>query len=193
MTQGRTRLDRTAVLCGAREVLDRTGIDGFTTRALAAHLQVRQPGLYWHFPTKADLLSALAADILEREHHASLPEPGEGWEAFLMRNARSFRTALHAVRDGARLHAGYHRRPCSESINLSEAPSQQIRLLVNQGFEEYSAISALIAISRYTVGVVLEEQAGARDEIDKTDNDDTFEFGLTALVDGLAAGLEKPS
>lgn len=73
----------------------------------------------------------------------------------------------------------------------SEAPSQQIRLLVNQGFEEHSAISALIAISRYTVGVVLEEQAGVRDDIDKTDNDDTFEFGLTALVDGLAAGLEN--
>ena len=90
------------------------------------------------------------------------------------------------------MHAGYHRRLCSESSNLSEAPSQQIRLLVNQGFEEHSAISALIAISRYTVGVVLEEQAGVRDDIDKTDNDDTFEFGLTALVDGLAAGLEKP-
>jgi TetR/AcrR family tetracycline transcriptional repressor len=191
MTQGRARLDRTAVLCGAREVLDGTGIDGFTTRALAAHLQVRQPGLYWHFPTKAELLSALAADILEREHHASLPEAGEGWEAFLTRNARSFRTALHAVRDGARLHAGYHRRPCSESINLSEAPGQQIKFLVNQGFDEHSAIRALMAVSRYTVGVVLEEQAGAHDDIDKTE-DDAFEFGLTALVDGLAAGLEGP-
>lgn len=55
MTHHRKRLDRTSVLLGARQVLDETGLDGFTTRALAAHLQVQQPGLYWHFRTKAEL------------------------------------------------------------------------------------------------------------------------------------------
>ena len=71
MTHHRKRLDRTSVLLGARQVLDETGLDGFTTRALAAHLQVQQPGLYWHFRTKAELLAALASDVLDREHHAS--------------------------------------------------------------------------------------------------------------------------
>ena len=70
MAQKQARLDRAAVLRGARHVLNNTGIDGFTTRALAAHLRVQQPALYWHFRTKGHLLGSLAADVLDREHHA---------------------------------------------------------------------------------------------------------------------------
>ncbi len=149
MTQRRTRLDSTAVLHGAQLVLDEKGLDGFTTRALAGHLQVQQPALYWHFRTKGELLAALAEDVLAREHHGSLPEPGEKWDAFLQRNARSFRSALHAVRDGARLHAEHHRRP-GDTIDESsdDAPGRQVALLVSQGFDEGTAVSALVAISR---------------------------------------------
>jgi TetR/AcrR family tetracycline transcriptional repressor len=185
MVQRRTRLDRDAVLRGARQVLGETGIDGFTTRALAAHLQVQQPGLYWHFRTKADLLAALAADVLEREHRASLPEPGERWDAFLLRNARSFRAALHAVRDGARLHAEFHRRSAAVPAEVVDAPQQQIRLLVSHGFDEQSAIRALMAVSRYTVGVVLEEQSEERGDAECAGRDLDFDFGLSALIAGL--------
>ncbi|WIY82223.1 TetR/AcrR family transcriptional regulator C-terminal domain-containing protein [Propionimicrobium sp. PCR01-08-3] len=187
MAQHRTRLDRAAVLRGARQVLDETGIDGFTTRALAAHLQVQQPALYWHFRTKADLLAALASDVLDREHHASFPEPEEKWDAFLLRNARSFRNALHAVRDGARLHAEHHRRPSDDDTDEgTDAPDRQIGLLVSQGFDEQTAVSALIAVSRYTVGVVLEEQAAEAGSASDPERDREFDFGLTALIDGLA-------
>lgn len=131
MTHHRKRLDRTSVLL-ARQVLDETGLDGFTTRALAAHLQVQQPGLYWHFRTKAELLAALASDVLDREHHASFPESDEKWDAFLLRNARSFRHALHAARDGARLHAEHHRRPSGDDTDEgAEASGQQVGLRVS--------------------------------------------------------------
>lgn len=208
MAQKKARLDRTAVLHGARQVLDETGIDGFTTRALATHLGVQQPGLYWHFRTKADLLTALATDILDREHHAALPNPGEQWDAFLVRNARSFRNALHAVRDGARLHAEYHHRPGADVAagtagttgpgpDTDNAPVQQIRLLVSQGFDPVSAVRALIAVSRYTVGVALEEQTAGHPDAGSDDPpvawpdnpDGDFEFGLTALVHGLSPDL----
>src|SRR5690625_4109275 len=188
MTHHRKRLDRTSVLLGARQVLDETGLDGFTTRALAAHLQVQQPGLYWHFRTKAELLAALASDVLDREHHASFPESDEKWDAFLLRNARSFRHALHAVRDGARLHAEHHRRPSGDDTDEgAEASGQQVGLLVSQGFAEGSAVRALMAISRYTVGFVLEEQTALDNGCEPVDQDLDFEFGLVAMVEGLAS------
>ncbi|GAB3597418.1 MULTISPECIES: TetR/AcrR family transcriptional regulator C-terminal domain-containing protein [Actinomycetes] len=187
MTHHRKRLDRTSVLLGARQVLDETGLDGFTTRALAAHLQVQQPGLYWHFRTKAELLAALASDVLDREHHASFPESDEKWDAFLLRNARSFRHALHAVRDGARLHAEHHRRPSGDDTDEgAEASGQQVGLLVSQGFDEQTAISMLIAVSRYTVGVVLEEQTAEVGNASVPERDREFDFGLTALIDGFS-------
>ena len=187
MAQKQARLDRAAVLRGARHVLNNTGIDGFTTRALAAHLRVQQPALYWHFRTKAHLLGSLAADVLDREHHASLPESGERWDDFLLRNARSFRTALLAVRDGARLHAEFHRQKSDQMPAGSGAPESQIEFLVSEGFAEGSAVRALMAISRYTVGFVLEEQTALDNGCEPVDQDLDFEFGLVAMVEGLAS------
>lgn len=193
MATRKGRLDQQTILRGAREVLDNTGLDGFTTRALAAHLQVQQPGLYWHFKTKADLLAALADEILAREHHASFPKEGEAWDTFLLRNARSFRRALLAVRDGARLHAEYHvRPPAADAAQLLEGPREQLGLLVGQGFSESDAINALVAVGRYTVGVVLEEQAQADADSNEwergeAERDEQFEFGLRALIGGIGA------
>lgn len=188
MATRQRRLDRQTILQAAREVLDHTGLDGFTTRALASHLEIQQPGLYWHFKTKDDLLAALAADILTREHHASFPEVNESWDAFLLRNARSFRRALLAVRDGARLHAEHHRRPPdADAAPLLEGPRDQLDLLVAQGFSKKDAVNALVAVGRYTVGVALEEQSQEDIQPDKTDRDEQFEFGLNSLVIGIGA------
>lgn len=178
------RLDRAAVLQGAREVLSETGIDAFTTRKLAAHLHVQQPALYWHFPTKADLLIALATEMLTSDKHASLPEPDESWQTFLMRNARSFRDMLNSVRDGARLHAEFYPAPSDNHLE-SDAPKKQIRFLTKHGFSKTSAIRALMAISRYVVGVTLEEQSSEFAAASESARDEDFEFGLRALVTGL--------
>ena len=186
MATRQRRLDKQTILQAAREVLDNTGLDGFTTRALASHLDVQQPGLYWHFKTKGDLLAALASDILVSEHHASFPEVGESWDAFLLRNARSFRRALLAVRDGARLHAEHHiRPPDADAAQQLEGPRDQLSLLIEQGFSEEDAINALVAIGRYTVGVVLEEQSQEGNQPGKSERDQQFEFGLKALVIGI--------
>ena len=128
-----------------------------------------------------------AADVLDREHHASLPESGERWDDFLLRNARSFRTALLAVRDGARLHAEFHRQKSDQMPAGSDAPESQIEFLVSEGFAEGSAVRALMAISRYTVGFVLEEQTALDNGCEPVDQDLDFEFGLVAMVEGLAS------
>src|SRR5699024_1862016 len=186
MAQKQARLDRAAVLRGARHVLNNTGIDGFTTRALAAHLRVQQPALYWHFRTKAHLLGSLAADVLDRAHHASLPEPGERWDDFLLRNARSFRTALLAVRDGARLHAEPHRQKRDQMPARADAHERPSGFLVSDGVAEGSAVRALIASSRSTVGFVLEEQTALDHGCEPVDQDLDFEFVRVAMVERLA-------
>lgn len=99
-------MTRDTVLRAALELLDEVGIDGLSTRRLAERLGVQSPTLYWHFRNKAELLDAMAEAIMLERHDASLPQEGEAWDAWLVENARSFRRALLAYRDGARLHAG---------------------------------------------------------------------------------------
>ncbi|MCI3204355.1 MULTISPECIES: tetracycline resistance transcriptional repressor TetR [Pandoraea] len=199
-----TKLDRASVIRAALDLLDEVGVDGLTTRKLADRLDVQQPALYWHFRNKRALLDALAEAMLTQRHRRSLPVVGEDWQVFLKENAHSFRNALLAYRDGARIHAGT--RPSAPQFGVIEA---QIRFLCNAGFSPTDAAHALIAISHYTVGAVMEQQGyeanaptrqmGADadvpepsaflqqlfDEIGAQGPDATFALGLDALVDGL--------
>ncbi|SHF08437.1 TetR/AcrR family transcriptional regulator C-terminal domain-containing protein [Streptoalloteichus hindustanus] len=194
-------LDRETIVNAAVDLVDEVGLDEFTTRRLADRLAVKQPALYYHFAGKTALLEAVADAILTRGHTRSLPAPGDDWRSFLLENARSFRGALLSVRDGARIHAGT--RPRAEGHETAE---KQIAFLCDQGFSDVEAVYALIAISRYTVGVVLEEQAEAAadpsaeaetsraggriaeliDRVAAEGPDREFEYGLQALLDGLA-------
>ncbi|KWX26000.1 hypothetical protein AFM11_01720 [Mycolicibacterium wolinskyi] len=194
------RLDRQRIIDAAFALINEVGLDGLSTHRLAAVLDVKQPALYWHFPTKKALLEALAQEMVDRYHTRPLPKAGEGWREFLFSNARSFRRALLSVRDGARLHAGT--RPTAAAV---EHPERQIQFLTEAGFSAEAAAYSLIAISRYTVGAVLEQQAesekpGDIDEsaeglpgllarLEAAGPDVEFEFGLTALIDGIEGQL----
>ncbi|SRZ88576.1 tetracycline repressor protein [Escherichia coli] len=125
------------------------------------------------------------------------------WRSFLIGNARSFRQALLAYRDGARIHAGT--RPGAPQMETADA---QLRFLCEAGFSAGDAVNALMTISYFTVGAVLEEQAGdsdagerggtveqaplspllraAIDAFDEAGPDAAFEQGLAVIVDGLA-------
>ena len=54
-------------------LLDAEGLDGVTTRKLAARLGVQSPTLYWHLPNKAALVTAIAAH--GHRHALMLPSP----------------------------------------------------------------------------------------------------------------------
>ncbi|WP_407229156.1 TetR/AcrR family transcriptional regulator C-terminal domain-containing protein [Escherichia coli] len=117
-------------------------------------------------------------------------------------NARSFRQALLAYRDGARIHAGT--RPGAPQMETADA---QLRFLCEAGFSAGDAVNALMTISYFTCcWAVLEEQAGAMpasaaaplnrlrspllraaiDAFDEAGPDAAFEQGLAVIVDGLA-------
>jgi TetR/AcrR family transcriptional regulator, tetracycline repressor protein len=203
---------REQIVEAAVALLDEVGIDQFTTRKLAERLGVQQPALYWHFKNKRELFDAVNDAIMRDGHMNRMPKPGETWQDFVKANARSFRASLLAHRDGARLHAGT--RPGPSDLAGVDA---QLRLYAQAGFDDATTAFAGIAISRYVLGSVLEEQAelerppeGLPAEFDKypevkrivethllaggaeSDNR-TFELGLELIVRGLESRLLNPS
>eukprot|EP01132_Coremiostelium_polycephalum_P008682 gene8682-10680_t len=206
------KLQREAVIRAALDLLGETGVDGLTTRRIAAALGVQQPALYWHFKDKAALLDALAEAILMENHSRSLPLPDEDWRHFLIENARSFRRALLAYRDGARVHAGSRPSPA-----LYPAAEAQLGFMVTAGFDSVAAGYILQAAGHYVVGSVLEQQAAmaanglpdhgtgadlaseigtrfpllgqAFRKLENVSPDEGFEFGLVALVAGFESLL----
>ncbi|MCA8234175.1 tetracycline resistance transcriptional repressor TetR [Burkholderia cenocepacia] len=198
------RLTRDTVLRAALDLLDEVGIDGLSTRRLAERLGVQSPTLYWHFRNKAELLDAMAEAIMLERHGESLPEPGDVWDAWLAENARSFRRALLAYRDGARLHAGTRPR----ALHFSSI-ERKVALLGEAGFKPDEAVDVMVAIGRFVVGWVLEEQARPDGDTDallpdaaeyplfaqgwaalrERSGDEAFERGIAWIVDGARARL----
>lgn len=203
---------REQIIDVALALLDEGGIDNVTTRRLAERLKVQQPALYWHFRNKQELLDAVSARMMATGHTRRTPKRGETWQKFVAENARSFRCALLAHRDGARIHAGT--KPVPADIAALET---QLDIYVRAGFTSKTALEAGIAIGRYVIGCVLEEQADAdrrfdpRDFIeefaayphlyetlkghlsvsDKEGDEIAFEAGLQLIIAGLEAQLER--
>ena len=154
-------IEREKILDAALDLLNEVGLDQFSTRRLAERLGVQQPALYWHFRSKSALLDALNGEMLARYHERRLPVPGEAWDAFTIANARSFRRALLAVRNGARLNAGT--RPTTREFADAE---RQLQVYVDAGFSAREAFNIAISVTRYVMGFVLEEQ----DERERADD-----------------------
>ncbi len=165
------------------DLLNEVGVDGLTTRKLAERLGVQQPALYWHFRNKRALLDALAEAMLAENHTHSVPRADDDWRSFLIGNARSFRQALLAYRDGARIHAGT--RPGAPQMETADA---QLRFLCEAGFSAGDAVNALMTISYFTVGAVLEEQAG---DSDAGERGGTVEQAPLAAVAGRDRRLRR--
>jgi TetR/AcrR family tetracycline transcriptional repressor len=203
MPQAR-RIDRASIVSAAIDVLDEGGLDQLSLRTIAARVGVREPALYHHVGSKAALLSAVVDEVLARNHTERTPNPGEAWDAFLTRNARSLRRAMLSVRDGARLISSAGGRVPNPQNAIA-----QIEVLERAGFALRDAIEALIAVSRYAIGSAVEEQAGravergdddlpgsddprfARivREVGRLDADREFEVGLSALLRGFRGAL----
>lgn len=204
MKLGREQIAETAL-----GLMDEVGLDALSTRALAARLGVKQPALYWHFKSRRDLLDAMNDLMLSGLSASRAPRSGEALMDFLARGAREFRAGLCAHRDGARLHAG------TEASVEDLAPSErQMEFMVVSGFAAADAFDLLVAISRYTLGCVLEEQADAERTPDSTLDQQVidypylskglahyrgqshaaaFESGLALLLAGAAIQLQQRS
>ncbi|MEV6633543.1 TetR/AcrR family transcriptional regulator C-terminal domain-containing protein [Actinoplanes sp. NPDC051470] len=148
-------LDRQRIVAEAVALLDAEGLDGVTTRKLAARLGVRSPTLYWHLPNKAALVTAIADAILDQEFgDLSPPDPAQPWPEWLSGLAERLRRALLAHPDGARVISA-----AQLSTTMAAISEQAMSTLVARGVSLRQARVSVLTVERFTVGHVLEEQA----------------------------------
>jgi TetR/AcrR family tetracycline transcriptional repressor len=144
-------LDRKQIVDEAVALLDAEGLDGVTTRKLAARLGVQSPTLYWHVPNKAALVTAIAEAILPT---LDPPPAGVAWQQWLIGVAGRLRQALLAHPDGARVLS-----IAQESQKMAAISELAMSTLVDRGLPLRQARLIVLAVARFTVGYVLEEQA----------------------------------
>jgi TetR/AcrR family tetracycline transcriptional repressor len=173
-------LDRAAIVEAALALLDREGIEGLSTRKLAADLGIRGPSLYWHFKNKRELLDHMASSMF-RSALPPMPAPGRPFDRrdWLEGGARGIRRVAHSRRDGAAVMTGS--RPATEEGE--QAFAAMVATLAGTGMSKKDSFTVLQVLGRFAVGWVLYEQnAGER----ATANSEIgFEFGLQALLDGI--------
>lgn len=172
-------LDKERIVGEAVALLDENGLDGLTLRKLAVRLGVQAPTLYWHIRNKAELINALADEIL-REPLAlfQAPEEGQPWREWLIGVAERQRRAMLAHPDGARVISAAHLSP-----TLAALSERTMRTLVEAGLPLREARLTVLVTQKFTLGHVLEEQSPPP-ETDGFDLD-AFTAGHPTIVAGI--------
>jgi TetR/AcrR family tetracycline transcriptional repressor len=153
-------LTKAQIVDEAVALLDEGGLEAVTFRRLAERLGVRSPSLFWHIRNKALLLEAMAEAILAPAFgDIRPPEPGERWQDWLARLAERLRLTLLAHPDGARVLSS-----AQLSETMASISERAMVTLVEQGLPLRDARLVVLAVERFTVGHVLEEQAPRPDE-----------------------------
>jgi TetR/AcrR family tetracycline transcriptional repressor len=166
----------------AHQILAEHGLGALTMRRLAQELDVQPGALYYHVPSKQDLLVAIAERILD-DSSAGI-STSDATQA-----AHDIRAALLPIRDSADVvsFAGAFR---PEALT----PFGQLAKLFGDGVEADWAAQTLI---RYVLGFVAEEQNRAeliRAKVLPPDDDgaggtgeQAFRFGVDTILRGLRA------
>ena len=179
---------RDEVLEAAIEMLDEVGIDAFTTRKLAARLEVRASALYRHYPSKQALLDAMVERIIGgsgEQFPTDLP-----WDDTLRAAAIGAREAMLAHRDGARLIATFH-NPGDKAV---ESFRTMIARVIAAGVDSELAAAAVDTVFGYVNGFTIEEQARKTDgpgavRFPPERRDEAFRTGLELILDGIRTRL----
>ena len=188
----------------ALSVIDRTGIDEFSTRKLGEALGCEAMAIYYYYPSKEALLDAVVDQMM-----AGLAAEATGGAVDWV---DAMRKVAHGYRNVARLHPKAFpllatRRFASESTYafLEELFAAAKR----QKISDRTVARFYRAVSSYCSGFALNELAQRREPstaaqrarfsriaavsayLEPEHADDTFSFGLEILLDALAASASK--
>ncbi|OJX77498.1 TetR/AcrR family transcriptional regulator C-terminal domain-containing protein [Leifsonia sp. 71-9] len=153
-------LSREDVVSAALTLSDERGAESLTLRALAAVLGVQAPSLYTHVRSKADLLDALGDRIMDEVLATVGPPEGEtGWREWMLDAARGLRAGLLRHTDGARIVAS-----ARSSLRRADFSERAVTALIDAGVGRPEARLTVLAVERFTVGYVLEEQSAPPDD-----------------------------
>ncbi|MFJ4684785.1 TetR/AcrR family transcriptional regulator [Streptomyces sp. NPDC088789] len=158
-------LSRDRIVAAAVERLDREGVDGLSLRKIAADLDAHATSLYWHVPTKGDVLD-LAVDEVFGE--IALPDghPAMDWKEVVLAYMHQLRAMLlrhpwAASLAGTRPLAGPHALERSEAVYAA---------LARAGFSGATLAAAAAGVSNLVIATAATQAAWAsRPESDSRD------------------------
>lgn len=149
----RGKLSRSAIEDAAFALIEREGLDGFSTRKLAADLGCEAMSIYHHFPSKAHLFEAL----VDRLVSAIEPPPADlPWRERMRWSMESFRKMGRSQPAFAPFLMTYRMNSPTCLAWLDSV----IALFHEGGFAPEQAARLFRAVGYYLTGAVLEETAG---------------------------------
>jgi TetR/AcrR family tetracycline transcriptional repressor len=138
-------------------MIDKQGLETFSSRKLGARLGVEGMALYKHYPSMDALLDAVS-ELLILEVQVPAPQPG-GWQARVRQFARDYRQlAYRHPKSYALLATRRFTRP--RSLGVLDAI---LGALLEEGFEPPVAVELFRALNHYCNGACLDELAGLAD------------------------------
>ena len=174
----RGSLSAEQIVAGARELIEKNGLDGLSMPALGRYLDAGVTSIYWYFRSKDDLVRTVVDEVAD-EVAAGLPAFGAAdWDAALL----DFFAALHRVLlDNAVAREVFvaHASALFAHPAIRQRFGQGVDLLMRTGLSEDDAVCGMRVCSNYTGGFVLIERS--RRGADRNE----FESGLRVLVNGL--------
>ncbi len=202
----RTPLSRERIVAAALRLIDERGLAQLSMRRLGAELGVEAMSLYKHVANKEALLDGVRELLLAELEET--PPQGRPWSDELISFARRYQALGRAHPEAFGLLARGADRAYVAGRSSAEAGLQS---LLAAGFDQETASYALRSVVRYVLGFSLIEMAGedapapiAPAELDALTHDQPmvadlmrslgpetedalFEFGLRALITGIAA------
>jgi AcrR family transcriptional regulator len=152
-TRARGRLSRERILDAALLLVERVGLDAFSSRKLGHELGCEAMSIYHHFPSKAHLLDALVDRAVGE---IEIPPPG-------LDTIERFRRIAHGYRAMAQRHPklfqliGLHRMNSATGLRLL---NETLQIFCDAGYDAPTASRLFRSFSYYVVGAALDETAG---------------------------------
>jgi TetR/AcrR family tetracycline transcriptional repressor len=184
-------LDRATIVQAALRLLDEVGIDGLSTRRLAADLGIKSASLYWHFKDKGELLNEMSSEMFNeclQAIHASKSDAD--MLEHLAEIGRIVRRTALSRRDGAEVMA----RPLTRTPGAKAAFEENVKALVRAGLPDMEARLALQTMRRFAIGTAIQERSNDALSLSAgivCTGDEGFEFGLQAFIQGLKVRIAE--
>lgn len=191
-------LTHDAVRRGALRLIDREGLEEFSTRKLGRALGCEAMAIYWYYPSKEALLDAVV-DLLVSGIAPALSDPARDWVEALRRVAHAYRGIAHAHPKAFPLLATRRFATPGAYAFLERL----FEMAQAQGIPDRTIARFFRAVAGYCGGVALDELAGSRPEeaeaaadhprvaavtrwLEPRYDEETFDFGLEILLDAVA-------
>jgi AcrR family transcriptional regulator len=195
-------LTRDIVRREALRLIDKGGLEEFSTRKLGRALGCEAMAIYWYYPSKDALLDDVVDLLVSRIGESLVAAETTDWVDAFRRVARAYRAIAHKHPKAFPLLAT-RRFATPGAYAFLE---QLFTLTHDQGIPDRTTARFFRAVSGYCSGVALDELGGAREGSDpalaavrrrftrvtavwnwlgKGHEDDLFEFGLNILLDAL--------